>query len=81
MFDAKKPSLARDIPDWMPILATIAILVLIGGSIISTTVFIKVLTGALTAVMVYLAVCFACHAVAMICDVLGGLGSIFENWR
>lgn len=81
MLDAKKPSIARDIPNWMPIVATIAILTVIGGSVISTTVFIKVLTGALTAVMAYIAVCFACHAVAMICDVLGGLGSIFQSWR
>ena len=81
MLDVKKPAIARDLPDWVPIIATIAILVLIGGAVISTTVFIKVLTGALTAVMAYLAVCFACHAVAMICDVLGGLGSIFQSWR
>lgn len=81
MLDAKKPSIARDIPDWMPIVATIVILALIGGSIISTTVFVKVLTGALTAVFAYLAVCFACHAVAMICGVLGGLGSILQSWR
>ena len=81
MLDAKQPSIARDSPDWIPIVATIAIPAVIGGSIISTTVFVKVLTGALTAIMVYVAVCFACHAVAMICDVLGGPGSIFQSWR
>lgn len=81
MLDAKKPTIAQDISDGIPVVATLAILALIGGSIISTTVFVKVLTGALTAVTAYLAVCFACHAIAMICDVLGGLGSVFQNWR
>ena len=48
MFDAKNPSIDCDITDWVPIVATIAILELIGGSIISTTALVKVLTGALT---------------------------------
>lgn len=81
MLDARKPTLSHDFSAWIPTTATVAILLLIGGSIISTTVFIKVFTAALTAVMAYLAVSFVCHAVAMICDVLGGLGSIFQSWR
>ena len=81
MLDARTSSIARDLPDWAPIAATLAILALIGGSILSTTVFVKVLTGALTAVFAYLAVCFTCRVVATICGALGGLGAVFQSWR
>ena len=81
MLEAQKPAIARDIPGWVPLIASFVLLALIGGAILTTAVFVKVLAGALMAVMAYLAIHFACHAVATVRSVTDGLGAIFQSWR
>ena len=68
-------------PQWLVFAIAAGIVGLLIGSAITVKVLFAVLTCALTAVLAYVAVCFACHTVASLSGALGGLNTVFQSWR
>ena len=81
MLDLSETKVRNDAPEWLPFAVTIALAGLVVAAVLSTTFLVSVLKAALTVIVVYLAVCFACHAVATICNVTAGLNTLFQSWR
>ncbi|MCP4385869.1 MAG: hypothetical protein GY798_31415 [Hyphomicrobiales bacterium] len=81
MVDLQKPTISRDTPKWLPIAATAGVLLLFVAAVFSMKVLLAVFVCALTAALIYVAVWFTCHVIALINDVTAGLGTLFQSWR